>query len=96
MLKDRKARDEQDQNRQTDPLRPAQDAVILDTTNLKFEESAKNADIVKFMNKTEMKSTGTPFYRFARCLLSIFSFLVYPCRLINPEQANLKTIHIDL
>lgn len=42
------------------------------------------------MNKTEMKSTGTPFYRFARCLLSIFSFLVYPCRLINPEQANLQ------
>ena len=37
-----------------------------------------------------MKSSGTPFYRFARCLLSIFSFLFYPCKLINPEQANLK------
>ena len=37
--KDLIARDEQDQNRQTDPLRPAQDAIILDTTNLKFEES---------------------------------------------------------
>ncbi len=37
-----------------------------------------------------MKSCGTPFYRFARCLLSIFSFLFYPCKLINPEQANLK------
>jgi cytidylate kinase len=39
VLKDLIARDEQDQNRQTDPLRPAQDAIILDTTNLKFEES---------------------------------------------------------
>lgn len=37
-----------------------------------------------------MKSSGTPFYRFARCLLNIFSFLFYPCKLINPEQANLK------
>ena len=37
-----------------------------------------------------MKSSGTPFYRFARWLLSIFSFLFYPCKLINPEQANLK------
>jgi cytidylate kinase len=47
VLKDLKARDEQDQNRQTDPLRPAQDAVILDTTNLKFEESLqKMLDIV--------------------------------------------------
>ena len=42
------------------------------------------------MSKTKMKSSGTPFYRFARCLLSIFSFLFYPCKLINPEQANLK------
>ncbi len=39
VLKDLIARDEQDQNRQTDPLRPAQDAIILDTTNLKYEES---------------------------------------------------------
>ena len=39
VLKDLIARDEQDQNRQTDPLRPAQDAIILDTTTLKFEES---------------------------------------------------------
>ena len=39
VLKDLIARDEQDQNRQTDPLRPAQDAIILDTRNLKFEES---------------------------------------------------------
>jgi len=42
------------------------------------------------MSKTKMKSCGTPFYRFARCLLSIFSFLFYPCKLINPEQANLE------
>ena len=33
------ARDEQDQSREHDPLRAAPDAVILDTTDMTFEES---------------------------------------------------------
>lgn len=39
VLKDLQARDQQDQTRKTDPLRPAQDAIVLDTTHLSFEES---------------------------------------------------------
>ena len=47
VLTDLKARDDQDQNRAVDPLRPADDAVILDTTGLSFEESLqKMLDIV--------------------------------------------------
>ncbi len=39
VLKDLLARDEQDKNRKTDPLRAADDAVVLDTSKLSFEES---------------------------------------------------------
>ncbi len=39
VLTDLLARDEQDQNRACDPLRPAEDAVILDTSSLSFQES---------------------------------------------------------
>ncbi|NLX82764.1 MAG: (d)CMP kinase [Clostridiales bacterium] len=47
VLMDLKARDEQDENRAVDPLRPADDAVILDTTGLRFDESLqKMLDIV--------------------------------------------------
>lgn len=39
VLADLLARDEQDQSRACDPLRPAEDAVILDTSALSFQES---------------------------------------------------------
>lgn len=41
VLKDLQERDEQDLHRKTDPLRPAPDAVILDTSILSFEESVQ-------------------------------------------------------
>ena len=41
VLKDLIARDAQDMNRETDPLRPTPDATIVDTTGLTFEESAE-------------------------------------------------------
>lgn len=39
VLDDLKQRDAQDMGREVDPLRPAEDAVIVDTTGLAFEES---------------------------------------------------------
>ena len=39
MLKDIQYRDEQDSTRETAPLRRAEDAVLVDTTELNFEES---------------------------------------------------------
>ena len=48
VLNDLLARDEQDKNRKTDPLRAAPDAVTLDTSKLSFEESLeKMLNIVK-------------------------------------------------
>lgn len=38
VLRDLKARDEQDMNRAVDPLRPTEDAVIVDSTNMNFEQ----------------------------------------------------------
>lgn len=39
VLEDLIARDAQDMNREVDPLRPTEDAVILDTTEMDFEQS---------------------------------------------------------
>ncbi|MGN0752960.1 MAG: (d)CMP kinase [Aristaeellaceae bacterium] len=38
VLRDLRARDEQDMNRAVDPLRPAEDAVIVDTTGMAFDQ----------------------------------------------------------
>lgn len=38
VLRDLRARDEQDMNRAVDPLRPTEDAVIVDTTEMTFEQ----------------------------------------------------------
>ena len=38
VLRDLRARDEQDMNREVDPLRPTEDAVIVDTTEMNFEQ----------------------------------------------------------
>ncbi len=48
VLEDLKARDYQDANRATDPLRPAEDAIIVDTSGQSFEESLEEMlEIVK-------------------------------------------------
>lgn len=41
VLKDLMARDEQDTHRAVDPLRPAEDAITVDTTHLSFEETVE-------------------------------------------------------
>ena len=38
MLRDLPARDEQDMNREVDPLRPTEDAVIVDSTDMNFDQ----------------------------------------------------------
>ena len=38
VLRDLRARDEQDMNREVDPLRPTDDAVIVDSTEMNFEQ----------------------------------------------------------
>ena len=41
LLEDIRQRDEQDMNRETAPLKPAEDGIILDTSDLNFEQSVE-------------------------------------------------------
>jgi len=41
VLRELNARDEQDMNRKTDPLRQAEDAVLVDSTNMTPEETVE-------------------------------------------------------
>ncbi|MBR4082240.1 MAG: (d)CMP kinase [Clostridia bacterium] len=48
VLEDLKQRDWQDMNREVDPLRPAEDAIIVDTTEMTFDQVVEHIiDIVK-------------------------------------------------
>ena len=47
VLRDVKIRDERDANRKDAPMKPAEDAIILDTTNLNIDEVFEEA--VKFI-----------------------------------------------
>ncbi|MBQ7304727.1 MAG: (d)CMP kinase, partial [Clostridia bacterium] len=38
VLEDLKKRDDQDMNREVDPLRPTEDAVVVDSTEMNFEQ----------------------------------------------------------
>lgn len=44
VIKDLRARDERDRNRKDSPLKPAADALLLDSTNLTLEEALKAAE----------------------------------------------------
>ena len=44
MIQELKARDERDRNRAESPLRPADDAVILDSTSMTLEEVLAQAE----------------------------------------------------
>ena len=41
VLRDLRARDAQDMNREVDPLRPTEDAMIVDTTDMNFEQTVE-------------------------------------------------------
>jgi CMP/dCMP kinase len=43
VLRELRARDERDRNRADSPLRPAEDAVLLDSTRLTLEEVVQSA-----------------------------------------------------
>jgi cytidylate kinase len=44
VIRDLRARDERDRNRADSPLKPAADAVLLDSTNMTLEEAVKAAE----------------------------------------------------
>ena len=46
VIRDLRARDERDRNRADSPLKPAPDAVLLDSTNMTLEEAVKAAEAI--------------------------------------------------
>ena len=46
VIRDLRARDERDRNRADSPLKPAADAVLLDSTHMTLEETVKAAEEV--------------------------------------------------
>ena len=55
VIRDLRARDERDRNRADSPLRPAPDAVLLDSTDMTLEEAVKAAEST--VNKWLAKSS---------------------------------------
>ena len=85
-------RDEQDMNREVDPLRPADDAQILDSSELTQEQVVE--EIVRRVNmrlgkKPAREETFGRFYRFACGLMNIVFKTIFPVKYHNLECAQL-------
>ena len=87
VLSDLVARDRQDEGRACDPLKPAADAVILDTTGLSFDASLKRMmNIVKGAADIPAKPPSRSlFYQVARAILVVLSAILVPCKVHNEE-----------
>ena len=46
VIRDLRSRDQRDRNRVDSPLRPAEDAVLLDSTHMTLEEAVKAAEAI--------------------------------------------------
>jgi cytidylate kinase len=46
VVRDLRARDERDRNRADSPLKPAEDAVLLDSTNMTLDEAVRAAEAI--------------------------------------------------
>jgi cytidylate kinase len=46
VVRDLRARDERDRNRADSPLKPAEDAVLLDSTNMTLDEAVQAAEVI--------------------------------------------------
>jgi len=53
VIRDLRARDERDRNRADSPLKPAEDAVILDSTNMALDEAVRAAEAIVEAKLTE-------------------------------------------
>lgn len=85
-------RDEQDMNREVDPLRPAEDAQILDSSELTQEQVVE--EIVRRVNlrlgkKPAREEKFGRFYRFACVLMSVVFKTIFPVKYHNIEVAQL-------
>lgn len=90
-------RDEQDMNREVDPLRPAEDAQILDSSELTQEQV-----VDEIVRRVQMRLGKKPkpaedigkFYRFARWALEWLCKVFFPVRYHNKEIAQMDAPYI--
>jgi len=90
-------RDEQDMNREVDPLRPAEDAQILDSSELTQEQVVD--EIVRRVNmrlgkKPKAAEEIDGFYRFVRGLMMLLFRTIFPVKYHNLESAQLDAPYI--
>ncbi len=85
-------RDEQDMNREVDPLRPAEDAQILDSSELTqqqvVEEIVRRVK-VRLGKKLEPAEDIPPFCRFARGLMKVAFKTIFPVKYHGLERAQM-------
>ena len=97
VLSDVIRRDEQDMNREVDPLRPAEDAQILDSSDMTQEQVVE--DIVrrvklKLGQKPAPAEELTGMYRLARAVFSVVFKTIYPVRYHHMERVQLDAPYI--
>ena len=85
-------RDEQDSTREVDPLRPAEDAQMLDSSEMTQEQVV--SDIIRRVNlklgkKPGYDETPTGLYKFARVLFSFLFKTILPVKYHHVERAQL-------
>lgn len=77
-------RDKSDQARAAGPLRPADDAIVVDTTNLSIEEVVE--ELLHRVEECPQKAPKMIWFRFARLLCRIFCRLFFRLRVYHVEK----------
>lgn len=97
VLSDVIRRDEQDMNREVDPLRPADDAQILDSSELTQEqvvdEIVRRVQL-KLGKKPEPAEEIGGLYRFGRVVVTLATKLLFPVRYHHLERVQLDAPYI--
>lgn len=91
VLNDVNCRDEQDMTREVEPLRPADDALILDSSQMTQTQVVQNiVRTVRYRQgqKPKPEEKFSPIYRFARFVAGCLFNTIMPIRYHNAEYAQ--------
>lgn len=97
VLSDVIRRDEQDSTREVDPLRPAEDAQILNTTGLTFEQVVEDVlrrVHIKLGHMPKPAEPFTPMYKAARAVAAFLFSVLMPVTYHHIERAQLDAPYI--
>jgi len=86
VLSDMIARDEQDRNRDIAPAVPAEDSILLDTSNYTLEQSIDKAIEIIESTLAKKKDKRSLFYRFGRFVLKGPVRLLYRVKIVGREN----------